>query len=50
VKAHGGSIRLEDVDNGMAHIHFEGGCQGCAMAEVTLRQGVEVLLANMYQH
>ena len=44
VKAHGGSISLESVDNGMAHIRFEGGCQGCAMAEVTLRQGVEVLL------
>jgi cystathionine gamma-synthase len=44
VKAHGGAIRLQAVDNGMAHIRFEGGCQGCAMAEVTLRQGVEVLL------
>jgi cystathionine gamma-synthase len=44
VHAHGGSIRLETVNNGMAHIRFGGGCQGCAMAEVTLRQGVEVLL------
>jgi cystathionine gamma-synthase len=44
VKAHGGAIRLETVDGGTVRIRFEGACQGCAMAEVTLRQGVEVLL------
>lgn len=44
VKAHGGVIRLEAVDGGTARVRFEGRCQGCAMAEVTLRQGVEVLL------
>jgi Fe-S cluster biogenesis protein NfuA len=44
VKVHGGAIRLEAVDGSIAHIRFEGGCQGCAMAEVTLRQGVELLL------
>jgi cystathionine gamma-synthase len=44
VKAHGGAIRLDSLDNGMVHIRFEGRCQGCAMAEVTLRQGVEALL------
>jgi Fe/S biogenesis protein NfuA len=44
VKVHGGAIRLETVDRGTVRIRFEGACQGCAMAEVTLRQGVEVLL------
>jgi cystathionine gamma-synthase len=44
VVAHGGAIRLEAIEAGTAHLRFEGGCQGCAMAEVTLRQGVEVLL------
>ena len=44
VKAHGGAIRLEAVEDGTARLRFEGRCQGCAMAEVTLRQGVEVLL------
>lgn len=44
VAAHGGAIRLEAVDGGKARVRFKGRCQGCAMAEVTLRQGVEVLL------
>jgi Fe-S cluster biogenesis protein NfuA len=41
---HGGFIRLVEVKDHTAHIQFEGGCQGCAMAEVTLRQGVEVMI------
>ncbi len=44
VRAHGGFIRLIEVTDDTAHIRFEGGCQGCAMAEVTLRQGVEVMI------
>lgn len=44
VRAHGGHISLMGIENGTACIRFEGGCQGCAMAEVTLRQGVEVML------
>ena len=32
------------VDGATAYIRFEGRCQGCAMAEVTLRQGVEVII------
>ncbi len=44
VKAHGGAVRLVAVEGGSVQLQFEGACQGCAMAEVTLRQGVEVLL------
>ncbi len=33
-----------EVEDGTAYIRFEGRCQGCAMAEVTLRQGVEVMI------
>ena len=44
VRAHGGSIRLISVDEGCATVQFEGRCQGCAMANVTLRQGVEVMI------
>ena len=44
VGAHGGFIRLIEVKDDTAYIQFEGGCQGCAMANVTLRQGVEVMI------
>lgn len=44
VRAHGGFIRLMSLDGGTACIRFEGGCQGCAMADVTLRQGVEAII------
>jgi cystathionine gamma-synthase len=44
VAAHRGRIVLEEVRQGVVHLRMEGGCQGCAMAEVTLRQGVEPVL------
>jgi Fe-S cluster biogenesis protein NfuA len=44
VRSHGGFIRLMEVKDDTAYIRFEGGCQGCAMADVTLRQGVEVMI------
>jgi Fe-S cluster biogenesis protein NfuA len=44
VAAHGGSIALIEVEEGTAFLRFEGRCQGCAMADVTLRQGVEVMI------
>jgi Fe-S cluster biogenesis protein NfuA len=43
VASHGGFITLVDViDDNKAFIRLEGGCQGCGMASVTLKQGVEV--------
>ena len=44
VAAHHGSIRLIRVEDNIAFVNLEGGCQGCAMADVTLRQGVEPML------
>ena len=44
VHHHGGFIKLIDVKENTAYIEFQGGCQGCAMAHVTLRQGVEIML------
>ena len=41
VAAHGGHISLVDVKEDVAYIRLEGGCQGCGMADVTLKQGVE---------
>ncbi len=42
VASHGGHIALIDVQGDTAYIRLEGGCQGCGMADVTLKQGVEV--------
>jgi Fe-S cluster biogenesis protein NfuA len=41
VAAHGGYISLVDVQDDTAYIRLEGGCQGCGMADVTLKQGIE---------
>ncbi len=39
--AHGGQVSLEDVEDGVAVLQFGGGCQGCGMVDVTLKEGVE---------
>jgi len=41
--SHGGMVMLEEitVDNEVV-LRFGGGCQGCGMADVTLKQGIEV--------
>jgi cystathionine gamma-synthase len=41
VAAHGGRLALVDVVDGRVWIRLDGGCQGCSLAEVTLRQGIE---------
>ncbi len=41
VAGHGGHISLIDVKDDTAYIRLEGGCQGCGMADVTLKHGVE---------
>lgn len=42
VTAHGGHVSLVDVRADTIYIRLEGGCQGCGMADVTLKQGIEV--------
>lgn len=44
VAAHGGRISLVAVRGTTALIEMSGGCQGCGMARVTLRQGVERMI------
>ena len=44
VAGHGGHISLVDVQDDVAYIRLEGGCQGCGMADVTLKQGVETTI------
>lgn len=41
IAAHGGWVALLDVEEGKAYIEMGGGCQGCAMSYMTLKQGIE---------
>ncbi|MGB8634726.1 MAG: NfuA family Fe-S biogenesis protein [Rhodanobacteraceae bacterium] len=43
--AHGGQVKLLRIDDDdVAVLEFGGGCHGCGMADVTLKQGVETTL------
>ena len=41
IASHGGRIELVDVKGTEIYMEMTGGCQGCAMSRMTLRQGVE---------
>src|SRR5271154_179741 len=46
IASHGGRadlVALNDED-GTAYVRLSGGCQGCAMSQMTLRQGIETTL------
>jgi len=47
VAQHGGRIELIDVQDGTVVVRMMGGCQGCGMANVTLRQGIESQLRRV---
>ena len=42
--AHGGYAKLEGVKGDVAYVTMGGGCQGCAVSAVTLREGIEVAI------
>lgn len=45
--SHGGVVSLEEiVDDSIAVLKFGGGCQGCGMVDVTLKEGVEKTLVE----
>lgn len=41
IASHGGVANLIRVEESIAHLELGGGCQGCGLAAVTLRQGIE---------
>ena len=41
VAQHGGMVDLIDVKGNTVYLQLGGGCQGCGMADVTLKQGIE---------
>jgi NFU1 iron-sulfur cluster scaffold homolog, mitochondrial len=44
VASHGGYVELVDVKKNNIYLQLGGGCQGCGMANVTLRQGIEKMI------
>ena len=43
--SHGGHVSLEEIfEESVAVLRFGGGCQGCGMVDVTLKEGVEKTL------
>jgi Fe/S biogenesis protein NfuA len=44
IAAHGGMISLVDVEETDVYVEMSGGCQGCALSRMTLKQGVERML------
>ncbi|MDA0271151.1 MAG: NifU family protein [Chloroflexi bacterium] len=47
IAAHGGVLSLLGVRDRKAYVQFGGGCVGCGMINVTLKQGVEVAVKEM---
>ncbi len=46
IASHGGRADLLALDSeqGVAYLRLSGGCQGCAMSQMTLKQGIETTL------
>ena len=43
--SHKGMVALDSVDaDGVVYLRFGGGCHGCGMADITLKQGIEKTL------
>ena len=40
----GGNVELVEVDNGTVKVRLTGACNGCAMATMTLKMGIEKIL------
>lgn len=44
IASHGGGAELVSVDETIAYLRLFGGCQGCGLAQVTLKQGIERIM------
>ena len=44
IAMHGGGAELVAIDGTIAYLRLFGGCQGCGLAQVTLKQGIERIL------
>ncbi len=44
LQADGGDVELVDVEAGVVKVRLTGACQGCPMASITLKNGIERVL------
>jgi len=44
IASHGGGAELVSIDGTIAYLRLFGGCQGCGLAQVTLKQGIEKII------
>jgi len=44
IASHGGYVTLLEVKDNVAYVRMGGGCQGCGMVDVTLKQGIETMI------
>jgi len=44
IESHGGWVTLLGVEGTTAFVELGGGCQGCGLADVTLKQGIEATI------
>jgi Fe/S biogenesis protein NfuA len=47
IAAHGGVAQVERVEDGVVYLRFGGGCAGCGMVSVTLKQGIEAAVLQL---
>jgi Fe/S biogenesis protein NfuA len=46
--SHGGFVHLLELREGVARVELGGGCQGCGMAHVTLKRGIEARIREAF--
>lgn len=46
LQADGGDVELVDVNDGVVSVKLTGACDGCPMATMTLKMGIERLLTQ----
>jgi Fe/S biogenesis protein NfuA len=46
IASHGGWVNLLGVEGTTAYVELGGGCQGCGMADVTLKQGIAATIVE----
>lgn len=47
IAAHGGRVALVEVKDRRVYLSFGGGCHGCGMVDVTLKQGIEARIREV---
>jgi len=40
----GGDVELVNINDGVVKVRLQGACAGCAMSQLTLKEGIEKLL------